>query len=242
MRIALFQNHPECSRQCCDGIIKALTPHHEIEVFNIKDNLDKVLDNADAVAFPGGIGDASTYDKLFRRRAANRIADFVDSGGKYLGICMGAYWAGPHYFDILGDVKVEQYIKRPNADVRRPYGTVAKVLWNNQKESMFFYDGCAIIGDESKFKTVGRYINGDPMAIIKGNVGIIGCHPESEEFWYSDPYQYISQYWHWGKHHKLLLEFVNELARSGEVESHLAHTQKIAGAIPVSATKFELAS
>ena len=191
MRIALFQNHPECSRQCCDGIIKALTPHHEIEVFNIKDNLEKVLDNADAVAFPGGIGDASTYDKLFRRRAANRIADFVDSGGKYLGICMGAYWAGPHYFDILRDVEVEQYIQRPTADIKRPYGTVANVTWNETCEKMFFYDGAVMLGDESKFQTIARYNNNEPMAIIQGNVGIIGCHPESEKFWYEKPYQYI---------------------------------------------------
>ena len=112
MRIALFKNHPECSRQCCEGMIKALTPSYEVKIFGVNDDLEKVLSRADIVAFPGGIGDVSTFDKLFRWRAANRIADFVDSGGKYLGICMGAYWAGPHYFDILGDVKVEQYIKR----------------------------------------------------------------------------------------------------------------------------------
>ena len=113
MRIALFQNHPECSRQSCDGIVKALASEYNVNIFDISDNLDKVLENADIVAFPGGIGDVSTYDNFFRRRAANRIADFVDSGGKYLGICMGAYWAGPHYFDILRDVEVEQYIQRP---------------------------------------------------------------------------------------------------------------------------------
>jgi glutamine amidotransferase-like uncharacterized protein len=211
MRIALFQNHPECSRQSCDGIIKALTPHHQVTTFYIDDNLDKVLNDADAVAFPGGFGDVSMYDDLFRRRAANRIADFVDSGGKYLGICMGAYWAGPLYFDILQDATVEQYIKRPTADIKRPYGTVAKVLWNDQKENMFFYDGGVIVGDETKFRTIARYKNNEPMAIIQGNVGIIGCHPESQEFWYSDPYQYIKQYWHWGKHNDLLLDFVNEL-------------------------------
>ena len=49
---------------------------------------------------------------------------------------------------------------------------------------MFFYDGCVFDGDQDRFHTVARYSNGDPMAIIQGNVGIIGCHPESEEFWY----------------------------------------------------------
>ena len=76
---------------------------------------------------------------------------------------------------------------------------------------MYFYDGCALIGDESKFKVIARYANGDPMAIIKGRVGLIGCHPESSQFWYEKPWQYINEHWHNGEHHKILLEFVNEL-------------------------------
>ena len=76
---------------------------------------------------------------------------------------------------------------------------------------MFFYDGCSIIGDESKFKTIARYENGDPMAIIQKNVGIIGCHPESTKYWYEGKRKYINQYWHEGRHHKILLDFVNEL-------------------------------
>ena len=49
------------------------------------------------------------------------------------------------------------------------------------------------------------------MAIIKDRVGIIGCHPESEHWWYEKPWQYINKNWHNYEHHKLLLEFVNEL-------------------------------
>jgi len=48
------------------------------------------------------------------------------------------------------------------------------------------------------------------MAIRQGNVGIIGRHPESQEFWY-DTWQYMPQFWHGGYHHKLLREFVDTL-------------------------------
>jgi hypothetical protein len=48
------------------------------------------------------------------------------------------------------------------------------------------------------------------MAIIQGNVGLIGCHPESLEYWYND-YKYIKEHWHNERHHKLLLNFVNKL-------------------------------
>jgi len=49
------------------------------------------------------------------------------------------------------------------------------------------------------------------MAIIQNRIGLIGCHPESQEYWYKEPRQYINKYWHQGKHHSLLLEFVNQL-------------------------------
>jgi len=127
---------------------------------------------------------------------------------------MGAYWAGQRYFDILTDVDPVQYIKRQGADVRRSYGTVASVTWKEQQEKMYFYDGCALIGDENKFKTIARYVNGDPMAIIQGRIGLIGCHPEAPLYWYEKPWGYINKYWNGGSHHKLLLNFVNELTES----------------------------
>jgi len=210
-KIAIFQNHPECSRQCCDGMIRSLSPKYSIDIFGKEDVCAGAFDKYEVIAFPGGIGDYSSYDKFFRRKAQNAVADYVAGGGHYLGICMGAYWAGTNWFDILDSADTEQYIKRPNADIRRSYGTVAPVLWNGHKENMFFYDGCSILGDETKFDTVGRYANGDPMAIIQGRVGLIGCHPESEEDWYKAPYTYIKDYWHEGRHHKLLREFVDRL-------------------------------
>ena len=214
-KIALFQHHPECSTQCCDGVIRALSPNYEIKIFTVKDNIEEVLSDADAILFPGGIGDSDSYFDFFNRTGANAIAAFLGSGGRYIGICMGAYWAGSRYFDFLKGVDAIQYIKQWDADIKRSYGTVANVTWNGEKENMFFYDGCAFNG-YGTYEVIARYKNGDPMAIIQGNLGLIGCHPESEEFWYEDPYQYINKYWHEGRHHQLLLEFVDKLMERGQ--------------------------
>ena len=206
-------------------MVNSLAEYYNIKFFNEKDDLKLVLSDAKIVAFPGGIGDADKYYEFFKRRSANVIADFVEQGGYYLGICMGAYWAGSHYFDILDGVDAVQYIKRPNADIRRSYGTVAPVIWQGRNQDMFFYDGCALIGDESKFTTVARYANGDPMAIIQNRIGLIGCHPESQLSWYKD-YKYILDQWHNGQHNKLLLKFVNQLTRSWDVISYPTAFQK----------------
>ena len=125
---------------------------------------------------------------------------------------MGAYWAGSYYFDILNNVSCEQYIKKIDGDVHRPFSTITPVIWEGEKHDMFFYDGCSLIGDNSTFETIATYINGNPMAIIQNNVGLIGCHPESEQFWY-DGYSWMRGYYHRGQHHTLLLDFVNELIK-----------------------------
>ena len=195
-------------------MIRALSPEYEIKLFTVHDDLNEVLNDVGMVAFPGGIGDSERYFDFFNRRRTNTIFSFLENGGKYLGICMGAYWAGPRYFDILDDLDAVQYIRRPDADVKRSYATVADIEWLGQKEKMFFYDGCTFTGT-GRYDTIAKYANDEPMAIIQGNVGIIGCHPESEEFWFEDPYQYINKHWHKGKHHQLLLDFVNRLWRVG---------------------------
>ena len=213
-RLALFHHQPECSIECCNGIIRALSSEYEVKLFTVHDNISEVLNDVDGIVFPGGIGDSDSYHDFFTRTKANKIAAFLSRGGRYIGICMGAYWAGSRYFDLLDRLDAVQYIKRPTAEIRRSYGTVADIEWLGQKEKMFFYDGCTFTG-RGRYDTIAKYANDEPMAIIQNRIGLIGCHPESEEFWYKKPYQYLDGYWHQGRHHELLLEFVNKLWRVG---------------------------
>ena len=217
--IALFSHHPECSDECVSGMISALSPNYRVKVFGIFDNLNNVLSQSNCVAFPGGIGDSDSFYRFFKRRHGNAIESFISNGGKYLGICMGQYWAGSEYFDILKGIDVVQYIKNPTSEIKRPYGTVAEITYESDftKDHMFFYDGGVItIKDiKSTYQVKARYKNGHPMAIIQDNVGIIGCHPESNEFWY-DLYPYTKKYWHGGRHHQWLLEFVDDLMERGQ--------------------------
>jgi glutamine amidotransferase-like uncharacterized protein len=209
--IAIFRHDPECSQDCVDGMVEALSGEFQIRTFDEEDMAHDPLRDADIVAFPGGIGDARRYYDFFKRREGNYIADFVARGGKYLGICMGAYFAGRDYFDLLTGLEPVQYIKRDGADVRRSYGTVADVDWGGTRTKMYFYDGCTFAGD-GRCQIIARYANGDPMAVIQGRVGLIGCHPESQHKWYEKPY--MQKHWHGGAHHALLLSFTKKLMRA----------------------------
>jgi glutamine amidotransferase-like uncharacterized protein len=206
--IALFIADPKCSVQSSNGIIKALGNEYKFKIFSKNELEENFFDSVDMIVVPGGFGDSSSYKNLFKYNS-KRVKNFVKQGGKYLGICMGGYWAGKHYLNILDNVDAVQYIRRPNTDTRRPHAKNAKIDWNGISTKMFFYDGCALVGD-GDYKTIATYANGDPMAVIQKNIGIIGCHPESEQFWY-DSYSWLKGKYHNGEHHKLLLEFTNRL-------------------------------
>jgi hypothetical protein len=208
--IALFVCDPKCSVQSSNGVMKALSGNYNFKLFSKNEVEQGFFDDVDMVAFPGGFGDSDSYDTILKNNK-DVVVDFVTRGGKYLGICMGAYWAGKDYFNILDKVDTVQYIKRPGACTRRPHAKNMPVMWRNQPYNMFFYDGCAIVGgDMSPYETIATYSNGDNMAIIQNRIGLIGCHPESEQFWY-DSYSWLKGRYHQGIHHTLLLDFVNEL-------------------------------
>jgi hypothetical protein len=209
--IALFLYDPKCSVQSCNGIIKALSKYYKFKLFSKNEVEYNFFEGVDLVAVPGGFGDSNSFDNLFKHNGES-VKQFVNNGGKNHGICMGAYWAGRHYFNLLDGVDAVQYIKRPGTDTRRPHAKNIEINWSGTSTKMFFYDGCALVGN-GKYRTIATYSNGDPMAIIQKNIGLIGCHPESEQFWY-DSYSWMKGKYHGGEHHHMLLEFTKELTEN----------------------------
>lgn len=213
--LALFQFEPYCSRECGAGVISALSPHHTIELITRHDLLNEKLSRFDMIIFPGGRGDASDFQQLLKTRKPV-IQTYLDQGGTYLGICMGAYWADSAYFDLIGDTRCVQYITQPKAEVRRSFPTTIRADWKSKAGKFYFFDGCAFIGSDPSLEIYARYANGDPMAVVKDRVGLIGCHLESELDWYTSKEMKAS--WHALSHHRLLAEFVDDLLRKGRLK------------------------
>ena len=204
--IALYVQHPYASSQCANGVMKALETDFSFKLFTKHEQMSGFFDDVDMFCFPGGIGDASNFSSIHRSTISS-IKLKTKMGTPYLGICMGAYWAGSSYFDILGRTEAVQYITRPNTDTKRPHAKAMNVTWNGEQTKMFFYDGCALVGGE--YETVATYPNGDAMAIKKEKIGLIGCHPEAEKDWYAS-YSWMKKEWR-GDQHQLLLDFANKL-------------------------------
>ena len=208
-KIALFVCDPKCSVQSTNGVMNALSPHFNFKVFSKNEVEDGFFDDVEMVVFPGGIGDSDSYDTILKKNK-KAVVNYVKKGGKYLGICMGAYWAGKDYFNILDEVDVIQYIKHPSSRTKRPHAKNILTNWyNGHYEHMFFYDGPTYVGHGS-YKCLATYDeSGCPMAIQQNNIMLIGCHPESEQFWY-DGYSWMKGKYHKGQHHEILLNLIDE--------------------------------
>jgi hypothetical protein len=212
--IAVFLHHPICSADSVNGVIAAMSSLARIKIFTKHKVADGFFNDVDLVVFPGGDGEATAFRSALKDNL-NYVRGFMQRGGKYLGICMGAYWADAYYFNLLQGTRCVQYIKRPRADIRSSYGTVAAVNWQGQDKRMYFYDGPTYVG--GAFHTLASYANGDPMAVVQGSVGLIGCHLESQQHWYSK--KVLQPHWHQNTHHRLLWQFVaNHLLQNQQMQ------------------------
>lgn len=147
------------------------------------------LTGAAVYAQPGGGLLSHGYRHLRRHRAA--IREFVHSGGRYLGFCLGGYLAGATPgFDLLpGDT--DQYIASAAATVDAPGDTLVEVAWRGSTRTLFFQDGPYFwVRPSADATVVATYPNGTVAALVvgfgQGRVGVVGPHPEATGDWYAD--------------------------------------------------------
>jgi glutamine amidotransferase-like uncharacterized protein len=224
--LLVYVEHPMCNIDCADGVRDVLEASREYSVLLVGPSSfpcvtlsEKLLQEATCLVIPGGIGESDQYDNSILRNYATLIENYVASGGRYLGICMGSYFAGHHYLNLLkNNTRVVQYVKRKDAVVHHEKPAVIELLWEDRKQYMYFADGAAFVPRRGyrhiSGEIVARYMNGDPAAIIqphkKGRVGVIGPHPEAHKWWFYTENNIRDRWQDCIKHH-LLLDFVKKL-------------------------------
>jgi glutamine amidotransferase-like uncharacterized protein len=148
----------------------------------------EVLAGAALYVQPGGGQDiAGAWDDI--RDTADAVRGWVRSGGRFLGICMGAYLAGSEGFDLV-PATTDGYIDTPGATVKGEADTVIALTWRDKPRHVFFQDGAAFTDLKPDATVLARYDNGTVAALTapygEGRVGVVGPHPEADQSWYDD--------------------------------------------------------
>lgn len=222
--ILVYTHAPMCSISCADGTREVLESSGLYDVKLIgPDSYPKIdvtrdtLKHADCLVIPGGLGDSDQFDTKMNDISA-AIIGYVAEGGRYLGICMGAYFTGKHYLNLLDSADAVQYIKRPGASTTREDHDIVELDWQGEAREVYFHDGAAFVSREGKIpgSVVARYSNGDAAAIIQeykqGKIGVIGPHPEAQKWWFYCQKR-ITARWHDCIQHDLILSFTKELLK-----------------------------
>lgn len=183
--VKILVHDPVLELDCAHALASALKPTFKVQMLTL-DTLQDGIWDADIFAVGGGIGDSDLFDQIFTQEHKDIIKQYMHDAGKYLGICMGAYWADKLYFDVT-KMCVRQYVTSKGADINHEEPTSVKVNWLGEKHKMYFYDGCTFYNLPGRADVYATYsANNMPMAVIDGDVGLIGCHPESEFWWFEN--------------------------------------------------------
>jgi glutamine amidotransferase-like uncharacterized protein len=153
------------------------------------------MPNVKLYAQPGG--DGTDYETAYRQGfqgdpgAKAAIQNFVKKGGRYLGICMGAYFTASDALDLFPG-QLEDYTTTSGASVTdEDLNVVIPVIWRGHTRHMFYQDGPDMVPNAGAHVTVlATFSNGKDAAVVapygSGKVGISGPHPEASPDWYTD--------------------------------------------------------
>lgn len=193
--VALVYRGPASSPGCPEAVAALLAASRwgfDVRYVGPEEDLPlspRALASAAMYAQPGGDELSHAYRHVRRHRAA--IREFVESGGRYLGFCLGGYLAGatPGFALIPGDT--DQYIASAAATVRSERDTLVDVTWRGRRRALFFQDGPYFQVSPGAGATVmATYPNGTVAALVSGfgsgRVGVVGPHPEATADWYAD--------------------------------------------------------
>jgi glutamine amidotransferase-like uncharacterized protein len=169
-------------------IVKFVGPHEALHVD------DDTLEQATLYAQPAG---NASVDEAWEhvKETAPAIRKFVKHGGRYLGFCMGGYFAGsaPGFELLPGDT--DQWIASKKASIKTDADAIVGVEWRKKARFMYFQDGPYFIVDKDKKEAkdvdvLATYASNEKIAAMvapygKGKVGVSGPHPEADASWYA---------------------------------------------------------
>ena len=194
--VAIYRGPAGCA-DCSENVKTAsqrLNPNYQIDFVGADEPIDitpHTLARYDLYVQPGGGQDIpGALDSLGDERA-EAIRDYVAKGGRYLGLCMGAYLADDNNLGLIPQA-LDTEAGRPGFEVTGIDDAAVRVTWDGQADHVFYQDGPYFpkASAAAPYRTLATYRNGDVAAARyayqKGVVVLSGPHPEAGQEWFEN--------------------------------------------------------
>lgn len=184
----------------CDGCSEAVAewlhtslPTHDVDFVGPREATTVTrhhLARATLYVQPGGDGSVDEASVALTAGEQRAIVAWVRAGGRYLGICQGAYLAGSDPgMGLLAPADTGQYIASRGATTTRTEDTLVPLRWEGRTVQAYFQDGSYVGDDLTGLTVIARSTNGRVAAATRsvgaGRVAVIGTHPEAPLRWYA---------------------------------------------------------
>jgi glutamine amidotransferase-like uncharacterized protein len=184
----------------CDGCAAAVAQllqqqHYQVRLVDEHQLNDAALQGASLYVQPGGSDDIMDTLNVLSESQIQRIRDFVQQGGNYLGICAGGYLAGQYAdraegsraFALVELAEIDQEIVGDNSAQFIPLRLPGEATTRN-----VYYQAGPHFGTQlpAGGKALAYYAGSNHIAARistygKGRVGLIGPHYEADSSWYA---------------------------------------------------------
>ena len=154
------------------------------------EDLPSLLPDAKVFIIGGTEDDLTPLIAAFTPAATAALKDYLQNGGRYLGICGGGYMASTGwseyggYFTGLGLIPAES-----GSFLGEPAPQILPVRWLGENREMYYQDGPVFYlkPTAESVRVIARYANGQTAAFLssygRGKVAVSGTHPEARQSW-----------------------------------------------------------
>lgn len=194
--VAIYRGPAGC-KDCSENVKAALLrvrPDAQVDFVGADEAIDITPQNLaryDLYVQPGGGQDIPAALDSFGDARVDAIREYVARGGRYLGLCMGAYLADDSNFGLIPQ-DLDSEAGRPGFEVAGIEDAAVRVVWDGKPDRVFYQDGPYLAKPDAALSstTIATYRNGDVAAARytyqKGVVVLSGPHPEASRDWFEN--------------------------------------------------------
>ncbi len=194
VRVAVYRGPAACEdcSQTAKQAIERLGGHYQVDFVGAHERRDitaNTLARYDVYVQPGGGQDIPGALRALGERRVTAIREFVRHGGRYLGLCMGAYLADASNIGLIDD-DLDAEVGRPGFEADTIDDQAVDTWWHGRRNSVFYQDGPYFPAASASpgYQPIATYANGDVAAARyrfgHGRVLLTGPHPEADETWF----------------------------------------------------------